>query len=104
MAFRLNFVQLWPPFEASASEAGAGVGEDATEGTEAVLAAAGVVRAPTRRPAPRFRCRKRELLDARWEHFDLERRNWLIPLSKSGKARHIPISDKALEVLQGLPR
>lgn len=51
-----------------------------------------------------FGCRKRELLDAEWEHFDLERRNWRIPLSKSGKARNIPISDKALEVLQGLPR
>lgn len=51
-----------------------------------------------------FGCRKRELLDARWEHFDLERRNWLIPLSKSGKARNIPISDRALEVLQRLPR
>lgn len=51
-----------------------------------------------------FGCRKRELLDAEWEHFDLERRNWRIPLSKSGKARNVPISDKALEVLQGLPR
>ena len=29
-------------------------------------------------------CRKRELLDAKWEHFDLERRSWRIPLSKSG--------------------
>ena len=51
-----------------------------------------------------FGCRKRELLDAEWGHFDLERRNWRIPLSKSGKARNIPISEKALEVLQGLPR
>ncbi|MXN30105.1 site-specific integrase [Delftia sp. CH05] len=49
-------------------------------------------------------CRKRELLDARWEDVDLERRNWRIPLSKSGKARSIPISDRALEVLRGLPR
>ncbi len=49
-------------------------------------------------------CRKRELLDARWEDVDLERRTWRIPLSKSGKARSIPISDRALEVLRGLPR
>ncbi|WP_310637795.1 tyrosine-type recombinase/integrase [Delftia acidovorans] len=49
-------------------------------------------------------CRKRELLDARWEDVDLERRNWRIPLSKSGKAQSIPISDRALEVLRGLPR
>jgi len=38
-----------------------------------------------------FGCRKRELLDAKWEHFDLERRNWRIPMSKNGKARNIPI-------------
>ncbi|MDR6731854.1 tyrosine-type recombinase/integrase [Delftia sp. WSY_9] len=49
-------------------------------------------------------CRKRELLDARWEDVDLERRNWRIPMSKSGKARNIPISDRALEVFQALPR
>ena len=51
-----------------------------------------------------FGCRKRELLDAKWEHFDMERRNWRIPMSKSGKARNIPISAKAMELLQGLPR
>jgi len=32
-------------------------------------------------------CRKRELLDSQWSHFDLERRTWRIPLSKNGKAR-----------------
>jgi integrase len=51
-----------------------------------------------------FGCRKRELLDAKWEDFDLERRNWRIPMSKTGKARNIPISSQALEVLQKLPR
>lgn len=51
-----------------------------------------------------FGCRKRELLDAKWEHFDMERRNWRIPMSKSGKARNIPISAKAMELLRGLPR
>lgn len=49
-------------------------------------------------------CRKRELLDAKWEHFDMERCNWRIPMSKSGKARNIPISAKAMAVLQGLRR
>ncbi|MPT04904.1 MAG: DUF4102 domain-containing protein [Delftia sp.] len=49
-------------------------------------------------------CRKRELLDARWEDVDLERRNWRIPMSKSGKPRNVPISERALEVLQALPR
>ena len=49
-------------------------------------------------------CRKRELLDARWEHFDLERRTWKIPLSKSGKMRHIGLSLASIEVLEKLPR
>lgn len=49
-------------------------------------------------------CRKRELLDSRWEQFDLERRSWRIPLSKSGKARHVPLSNAALSVLAQLPR
>lgn len=48
--------------------------------------------------------RKRELLDAKWEHFDLERRSWRIPLAKSGKARHVPLSHAALSVLAQLPR
>lgn len=51
-----------------------------------------------------FGCRKRELLDAKWEDMDMERRNWYIPMSKTGKARNIPISTKALEMLQRLPR
>lgn len=51
-----------------------------------------------------FGCRKRELLDSKWIDFDLERRNWHIPMSKNGKARNIPISAKALELLQKLPR
>ena len=49
-------------------------------------------------------CRKRELLDSRWEHFDLERRSWRIPLAKSGKSRHVPLSKAALEVLDQLPK
>ena len=49
-------------------------------------------------------CRKRELLDSRWDQFDLERRSWRIPMSKSGKARHVPLSSAALAVLAQLPR
>jgi integrase len=48
--------------------------------------------------------RKRELLEAQWEHFDLERRSWRIPMSKSGKARYVPLSATVLEVLAQLPR
>ena len=48
--------------------------------------------------------RKREVLDARWEHVDFDRRLLTVPLSKSGKPRHIPLSDAAIELLQGLTR
>jgi integrase len=48
--------------------------------------------------------RKRELLDAQWTDFDLERRTWRIPLAKSGKSRHVPLSNAALSVLSQLPR
>jgi len=36
-------------------------------------------------------CRKRELLDAKWEQFDLERRTWRIPLAKAGRSRNVPL-------------
>ena len=43
--------------------------------------------------------RKRKLLEAKWDHFDLERRTWRIPTSKTGKARHVPLSAAVLSVL-----
>ena len=48
--------------------------------------------------------RKREVLDAKWEDFDFIRRIWRIPMSKSGKARHVPLSDGALNILSTMPR
>jgi integrase len=48
--------------------------------------------------------RKREVLDARWEDFDLGRRAWRIPITKSGRARHVPLSDGALTLLATMPR
>jgi integrase len=49
-------------------------------------------------------CRKRELLDARWEHLDTDRRAWFIPTSKTGKSRYVPLSQAALDVIDKLPR
>lgn len=49
-------------------------------------------------------CRKSELLNSKWEHFDLETRRWRIPISKSGKARYVQLSESALSVLAKLPR
>ena len=48
--------------------------------------------------------RKREVLDARWTDFDLSRRAWRIPITKSGKARHVPLSDGALTLLDNAPQ
>lgn len=46
--------------------------------------------------------RKSELLNAKWEHVDLEHRSWLIPDSKTGKARRVPLASAAVEVIEGL--
>jgi integrase len=48
--------------------------------------------------------RKSELLHARWEHVDLGRKVWLIPTSKTGKARRVPLSQPAIDLLRKLPR
>jgi integrase len=48
--------------------------------------------------------RKRELLDSRWQDLDREHRLWKIPLTKTGKPRHIPLTDGVLRVLELLPR
>lgn len=48
--------------------------------------------------------RVRELLDARIEHVDIDRRTWLIPTSKTGKPRHVPLSKAALAIVEALPR
>jgi len=48
--------------------------------------------------------RVRELLDARWENVNVERRSWLIPTSKTGRPRHVPLSGAALAIIADLPR
>ena len=48
--------------------------------------------------------RKSEALNMRWEHVDLDRRMWKVPRSKSGRTRHIPLSDAAVAVLTAQPR
>lgn len=48
--------------------------------------------------------RRQEILSARWEHVDYEHRLLTVPLSKSGKTRHIPLSDDAMEVLRHMQR
>ena len=47
--------------------------------------------------------RKQEALKAEWRDFDLANRTWVIPLSKSGTARKVAISDALVALLETLP-
>jgi integrase len=47
--------------------------------------------------------RKREVLDAKWEDFDLDRRQWRIPTTKAGRPRFIPISTGVVALLASMP-
>lgn len=40
-----------------------------------------------------------ELLRAEWQHVDLDRRAWLIPTSKTGKHRYVPLSQAAIDII-----
>lgn len=46
--------------------------------------------------------RKREVLDARWSEFDLDKKFWRIAVNKTGKARFVPLSDSVLELLEAV--
>lgn len=48
--------------------------------------------------------RKREVMNARWGDFDFERRLWRIEVNKSGKTRHVPMSDGVVIILQSVPK
>lgn len=48
--------------------------------------------------------RKSEILRARWEDVRLDYRLLTVPLSKSGRPRHIPLSAEAMAVIRAIPR
>ncbi len=48
--------------------------------------------------------RTSELLKAKWQHVDVDRRTWLIPTAKNGSSRHVPISEAALDIINHLPK
>lgn len=48
--------------------------------------------------------RKNEVLQAKWPDFDIERRIWRIEFNKTGRTRHVPISDGVLSLLHSVPR
>ena len=43
--------------------------------------------------------RKREVLDAQWKDVDWQQKSWRIPRTKSGKVRHVPLSEGAYDLL-----
>lgn len=47
--------------------------------------------------------RKREVLDAQWQDFNLLLRQWRIPVTKAGKPRYVPLSDGVLQLLAAVP-
>lgn len=47
--------------------------------------------------------RKREVLDARWGDFDLDRRQWRIPITKAGRPRYVPLSSGVIHLLANVP-
>lgn len=47
--------------------------------------------------------RKSEVLKARWEHVRPNQRLLTVPLSKSGKPRHISLFDEAIAVIRAIP-
>ena len=44
--------------------------------------------------------RKSEAFNVCWEHIDFSKSLWTVPLSKSGKPRHIPLSDGAMAMVE----
>lgn len=48
--------------------------------------------------------RRGELLALRWEYVDLKRRVLHLPETKNGTSRNVPLSTKAVAVLEALPR
>ena len=51
-------------------------------------------------------CRTKEVLQARWEEFDIEARIWAVPKSrmKSRRPHIVPLSDRAVAIIRDLPR
>lgn len=79
-----------------------------SQGVRRLLAAAGRSKNPLMRNIIALLlltvARRNELLKAEWKNVDVERQFWLIPDSKTGKSRYVPLSKAAIEVIESLPR
>lgn len=47
--------------------------------------------------------RKSEILNARWENVDRERKLLYLPMTKNGSSRYVPLSQAALDIIDQLP-
>ena len=47
--------------------------------------------------------RKMEVINARWEDFDLLKRQWRIPITKAGRPRYVPLSNGVINLLANVP-
>lgn len=48
--------------------------------------------------------RKNELIRAQWSQVDIKNRQFFVPDSKTGKSRHVPLSQAAINVIEQLPK
>lgn len=48
--------------------------------------------------------RKSEVLNAKWVDLDLTKKIWVIPITKSGKPRYIPLTDMVIKILESLDK
>jgi len=48
--------------------------------------------------------RRSEVLNAKWQDFDLEGKVWRLPSTKSGRTQYIPLTQAVVEVLKAIPR
>lgn len=48
--------------------------------------------------------RREEALQAKWAHINFAASEWIIPQTKSGKARRVPLNVEAIKLLRSLPK
>jgi len=48
--------------------------------------------------------RRGEILGLQWVHINLNKRTAFLPMTKNGTSRTVPLSSKAVEILQSIPR
>ena len=49
-------------------------------------------------------CRREEILQAKWEHFDEARETLFLPSTKAGKSRHVVLNDVARNLIAAQPK